>query len=85
MVLFKAKLNDFDYEKNIWVVPLANHKTGRRTKKAIIRPVIPAAKELIEQAKKLDHGNEHLIVKYYVNNAHVAGQSFSMKSSDSGQ
>ncbi len=31
--LLKAKLSDFDYEKNVWVVPPANHKTGRKTKK----------------------------------------------------
>ncbi|MEQ1977136.1 site-specific integrase [Xenorhabdus sp. SGI240] len=60
--LLKAKVNDFDYEKNIWIVPPANHKTGRRTKKPILRPIIPAAKELIEQAKKLNLGSSYLFV-----------------------
>ncbi|CDH25326.1 tyrosine-type recombinase/integrase [Xenorhabdus bovienii] len=59
--LLKAKINDFDYEKNIWTIPPANHKTGRRTKKSIYRPIIPEAKELIEQAKKLNHDSEYLI------------------------
>ncbi|PHM45613.1 tyrosine-type recombinase/integrase [Xenorhabdus miraniensis] len=59
--LLKAKVSDFDYEKNIWVIPPANHKTGRRTKKTIVRPIIPAAKELIEQAKKLNRGSDYLI------------------------
>ncbi|MBD2799240.1 site-specific integrase [Xenorhabdus sp. M] len=59
--LLKAKVNDFDYEKDIWIIPPANHKTGRRSKKPIIRPIIPAAKELIEQAKKLNYGSEYLI------------------------
>ncbi|AOM39982.1 tyrosine-type recombinase/integrase [Xenorhabdus hominickii] len=58
--LLKAKVNDFDYEKNVWIVPPANHKTGRRSKKPIIRPIIPAAKELIEHAKKLNGGSSYL-------------------------
>ncbi|MEQ2024391.1 site-specific integrase [Xenorhabdus szentirmaii] len=59
--LLKAKVNDFDYEKDIWIIPPANHKTGRRSKKPIIRPIIPAAKKMIEQAKKLNYGSEYLI------------------------
>ncbi|OKP02216.1 tyrosine-type recombinase/integrase [Xenorhabdus eapokensis] len=58
--LLKAKVVDFDYEKNVWIVPPANHKTGRKTKKPIIRPIIPAAKELIEQAKKINGGSQYL-------------------------
>ncbi|WP_323855462.1 integrase family protein [Xenorhabdus koppenhoeferi] len=58
--LLKAKIPDFDYENNIWTVPPKNHKTGRRSKKPIIRPIIPEAKTLIEQAKKISHGNEYL-------------------------
>ncbi|PHM60955.1 tyrosine-type recombinase/integrase [Xenorhabdus ishibashii] len=59
--LLKAKVSDFDYEKNVWIVPPKNHKTGRRSKKPIIRPIIPAAKELIGQAKKLNYGSEYLL------------------------
>ncbi|MEQ1962371.1 site-specific integrase [Xenorhabdus khoisanae] len=58
--LFKAKVSDFDYEKNVWIIPPKNHKTGRRSKKPLIRPIIPAAKELIEQAKRLNHGSSYL-------------------------
>ncbi|WP_340608295.1 tyrosine-type recombinase/integrase [Xenorhabdus bharatensis] len=60
--LLKAKVNDFDYEKDIWVIPPKNHKTGRKSKKNIIRPIIPAAKELIEQARRLNGGSEYLFV-----------------------
>ncbi|NHB93769.1 tyrosine-type recombinase/integrase [Photorhabdus cinerea] len=60
--LLKAKVTDFDYEKNMWVVPPANHKTGRRSKKPIVRPIISEAKELIEQAKTLNRGSEYLFV-----------------------
>ncbi|PHM53718.1 site-specific integrase [Xenorhabdus hominickii] len=62
--LLKAKVNDFDYEKNIWIVPPANHKTGRSSKKPIVRPIIPAAKELIEQVKRLNYGSEYLFVTF---------------------
>ncbi|PHM55846.1 integrase [Xenorhabdus stockiae] len=60
--LLKAKVNDFDYEKDIWIIPPKNHKTGRKSKKPIIRPIIPVAKELIEQAKRLNGGSEYLFV-----------------------
>ncbi|PHM59095.1 tyrosine-type recombinase/integrase [Xenorhabdus sp. KK7.4] len=60
--LLKAKVNDFDYEKDIWIIPPKNHKTGRKSKKNIIRPIIPAAKELIEQAKRLNGRSEYLFV-----------------------
>ncbi|MDC9596506.1 tyrosine-type recombinase/integrase [Xenorhabdus anantnagensis] len=62
--LFKAKVSDFDYEKNIWIIPPKNHKTGRRSKKPIIRPIIPAAYDLIEWAKKLNHGSEYLFTTF---------------------
>ncbi|MBD2786363.1 tyrosine-type recombinase/integrase [Xenorhabdus sp. DI] len=74
--LLKAKVNDFDYEKNVWVVPPKNHKTGRRSKKPIIRPIIPAAKKLIEQAKKLNYRSEYLFTvsggKPFTQNSHSA-------------
>ncbi|MDE9534785.1 tyrosine-type recombinase/integrase [Xenorhabdus bovienii] len=60
--LLKAKVDDFNYEKNIWIVPPTNHKTGRKTKKPIIRPITPIAKELIEQAKKINLGGSYLFV-----------------------
>ncbi|WP_063655410.1 tyrosine-type recombinase/integrase [Candidatus Arsenophonus triatominarum] len=56
--LLKAKMTDFT--KGIWTVPPENHKTGRKSKKPIIRPIIPAAKELIKTAKKLSHGSDYL-------------------------
>ncbi|MDX7991383.1 tyrosine-type recombinase/integrase [Xenorhabdus littoralis] len=62
--LFKAKVSDFDHEKNVWIIPPRNHKTGRKTKKPIIRPIIPAAYELIEWAKELNHGSEYLFTAF---------------------
>ncbi|MDC9588765.1 site-specific integrase [Xenorhabdus sp. XENO-10] len=73
--LLKAKVSDFDYEKDVWIVPPKNHKTGRRSKKPIIRPIIPAAKELIEQAKKLNYGSEYLFTvsdgKHFAQGSHI--------------
>ncbi|MCP9270519.1 site-specific integrase [Xenorhabdus sp. XENO-1] len=62
--LLKAKINDFDYERDVWIVPPKNHKTGRRSKKPIIRPIIPEVKELIEQAKKLNYGSEFVFATF---------------------
>ncbi|WP_387467115.1 tyrosine-type recombinase/integrase [Photorhabdus sp. RM323S] len=62
--LLKAKVSDFDCEKNIWVVPPTNHKTGRKSKKPLIRPIISEAKKLIEHAKKLNHGSEYLFTVF---------------------
>ncbi|MDE9483734.1 tyrosine-type recombinase/integrase [Xenorhabdus bovienii] len=73
--LLKAKIADFDCEKNIWIVPPRNHKTGRKSKKPIIRPIIPKAKELIEQAKILNHRSEYLFTvsgdKPFARGSHV--------------
>ncbi|MBI6548234.1 tyrosine-type recombinase/integrase [Xenorhabdus lircayensis] len=60
--LLKAKVTDFDYEKNIWIVPPKNHKTGIKSQKPIIRPIILEARELIGQAKKLSRRSEYLFV-----------------------
>ncbi|CDM89109.1 tyrosine-type recombinase/integrase [Xenorhabdus bovienii] len=62
--LLKAKINDFDYERDVWIVPPKNHKTGRRSKKPIIRPIIPEVKELIEQAKKLNYESEFVFATF---------------------
>ncbi|HGJ5879153.1 MAG TPA: tyrosine-type recombinase/integrase [Arsenophonus nasoniae] len=60
--LLKAKMIDFDFIKGIWTVPPENHKTGRKSKKPIIRPIISAAEELIKTAKKLSHGSDYLFI-----------------------
>lgn len=36
-----AKKSDFDVQKNIWYIPIENHKMGTRSRKAIVRPIIP--------------------------------------------
>ncbi|MGF1877296.1 integrase family protein [Photobacterium frigidiphilum] len=45
-----AKKEHFDLELKVWTVPAENHKTGRKTKKPLVRPiideVIPTIKEI---------------------------------------
>ncbi|MFS1539551.1 MAG: tyrosine-type recombinase/integrase [Candidatus Phlomobacter fragariae] len=60
--LLKAKIKDFDFTKGIWTVPPENHKTGKKSKKPIIRPIIPAAEKLIKTARQLSHGSDYLFI-----------------------
>lgn len=50
-----AKIEDFDLEKNIWTIPVDNHKTGKITGEPLYRPIIPEIRpyviQLIELAK----------------------------------
>ncbi|MET4861252.1 tyrosine-type recombinase/integrase [Morganella morganii] len=57
--LLKAKITDFDFKSNIWIVPPENHKTGNKSNKPLIRPIISSAKQLISEAISLSTG-EHL-------------------------
>ncbi|WP_374574165.1 tyrosine-type recombinase/integrase [Acinetobacter sp.] len=58
--LKNAKKADFDFESMIWIVPPENHKTGRKTKKPIIRPIIDSIKPYLVQAMELSEGSEYL-------------------------
>ena len=49
-----AEKAHFDFDKMIWTVPPENHKTGKSTKKPILRPIIPATEELIKSAMLLN-------------------------------
>ncbi len=40
-----------DFEAGIWTIPPENHKTGDKTKKPLVRPIIPETRVLFEQAK----------------------------------
>lgn len=49
-----AKVGDFDFVEGVWTVPPENHKTGGKTQRAIVRPIIaeivPLLKTLTEMA-----------------------------------
>lgn len=51
-----AEKKHFDFEKMVWTVPPENHKTGRVTKRPIIRPILPYTEQLIKEAMKLNEG-----------------------------
>lgn len=45
-----AKITDFDFQKMVWTVPPENHKTGSKTDKPILRPIIPEIVPLLKAA-----------------------------------
>ncbi|RUM56313.1 MAG: integrase [Marinomonas sp.] len=45
-----AEKSHFDFEKGIWTVPAENHKLGAKTKKPLLRPIIPEIEPLIKEA-----------------------------------
>ncbi|WPP56422.1 site-specific integrase [Acinetobacter pittii] len=48
-----AKKSDFDFQNHTWTIPPEQHKTGARSRKAIVRPMIPQVEVLIKQAFEL--------------------------------
>lgn len=48
-----AERSHFNFEDGIWAVPPENHKTGRKTKKPLIRPILPEIVPLISRAMEL--------------------------------
>lgn len=57
--MLQSRRRDFDFEKDIWTVPAENHKGGANGK-PIIRPIIPAAKALLQEVMQLSKGSEYL-------------------------
>lgn len=60
--LAAAKVDHFDMDSEVWTVPPENHKTGKRGK-SLNRPIIPAAREMLEEAMKLNGDSEFLFVR----------------------
>ncbi|PHI31205.1 tyrosine-type recombinase/integrase [Budvicia aquatica] len=52
-----AKKGDFDLKLGVWTVPAENHKTGMKTKKPLIRPIIPEIHPLLEEAINFSCGD----------------------------
>ncbi|MCW1266986.1 site-specific integrase, partial [Acinetobacter baumannii] len=48
--LRKAKKTDFDLNRKVWIVPVINNKTGKKTGREIIRPILPEMEALIVEA-----------------------------------
>lgn len=45
-----AKKEEFDFIEGVWTVPPENHKTGAKTRKPIIRPIIAEIVPLLKEA-----------------------------------
>lgn len=71
-----AKKQHFDFEDGVWTVPPENHKTGAKTQRAILRPIVaeivPILKRVISlaegdylfQAKKMHQWDRETISAY---------------------
>ncbi|MFW2149067.1 tyrosine-type recombinase/integrase [Acinetobacter sp. TY1] len=60
--LRKAKKQDFDLKKKVWIVPVENNKVGKKTGREIIRPILPEMEDLIIEA--MEHNNS----EYFLTN-----------------
>ena len=47
--LSNAEKAHFDFEKKLWSVPPTHHKTGKRTRRPLVRPIIPEAEEMLKE------------------------------------
>lgn len=71
--LRKAKKEHFDFDAMTWTVPKENHKMGRKSKRAIVRPIIPEVVPMIKQLMELSP-SDLLISKVKVRGENAQGQ-----------
>ena len=55
-----SQKSHFDLEKGVWTVPPENHKLGKTSGKSLVRPIIPEAGALIEEAMALSEGSPYM-------------------------
>jgi integrase len=55
-----SEKSHFNLKKKIWTVPPENHKLGKTSGKALLRPIIPEAEILIKEAMALSDDNPYL-------------------------
>ena len=55
-----AKKEHFDFENNVWTIPMENHKTGKKIKKPLKRPITENIKPYIVEAMGLSEKSEYL-------------------------
>ena len=55
-----AKKSHFDLKEMIWTVPPENHKTGKKSKKPILRPITENIKPYLLEAMEFSQGSEYL-------------------------
>ncbi len=74
--LIRAKVGDFDLDCGVWTVPPENHKSGRKVKKPIIRPIIEPAAELIRDLVFLGEGSDYLMPSPSGGHIHKGGHVY---------
>lgn len=58
--LMHAAKEEFDFKEGIWAIPPERHKTGRKTGRALKRPIIEEVAPLIHEAMSLSHSRDLL-------------------------
>ena len=53
--------SDFDFDKHIWTVPVANHKTGEITNEPIVRPMIPHIERFLKRLIYMNASNRNYV------------------------
>jgi len=73
-----AKKEHFDFETRIWTVPSQNHKMGRMSKKAIVRPIIDKTETLIKDLISMSGDSEYLMPSEDINQPLTASFGLSL-------
>ncbi len=73
-----AKKDHFDFETRIWIVPSQNHKMGRMSKKAIVRPIIDKTEPLIKDLISKSGDSEYLMPSEDINQPLTANFGLSL-------
>lgn len=55
--LMRAEKGEFDLKEGVWTIPPERHKTGRKTGRALKRPIIDEVAPLISEAIRLSHSD----------------------------
>lgn len=58
--LLKAERKEFDFNEGVWTIPPERHKTGKKTGRALKRPIIKEVRPLLQQAMALSLNNNLL-------------------------
>jgi integrase len=58
--LMRADKKEFDSKEGVWTIPPERHKTGRKTGRALKRPIIDEVAPLISEAMRLSHSRDLL-------------------------
>lgn len=61
--LSHAEKTHFDLGNMLWIIPPTHHKTGKTTKKPLVRPIVPEAAEMLQGLFTLAGASQYLIPK----------------------